>query len=238
LALLPIDLSPAVISVAGGALGVEQTARTLSASTDVRFVAVRDRDLLSDEAVTALTTAIPELFVWPKRTLENELLDPPLVLKTLERAGANVPVEDVANRLLELAERQKEEILADLTRQELEARHEFASKGANRLEKLRGYIEETVRVGREKLDEFDDVLSQTSATLDGRWAADHVKLMDGKRALREFREFTPFENPAGLITAIMATLRDHPELMPSGLVAFRERLQALALATRADEAPD
>jgi lambda repressor-like predicted transcriptional regulator len=173
----------------------------------------------------------PDLVIWPSRTLENELLDPDLLAKTLERAGETVTADRCRDTLKAIADGHRSEILADLIEAALRRRHATRPTGSTRIARLKSFIAEQRRVAGAKLAEFDEVASAVEDDLTSRWDRDWAVLMDGKRALGEFVRETPFRSVATLIGAETATLRDHPELMPSGLATLRERIRQLALTT-------
>lgn len=236
-ALLPLELSPAVVTVAGSAGSVEHTCRNLASAPSLRFIAIRDRDLLSEAEVSRRLAQHPQLFIWPRRSLESELLEPRLLAKTFSRAGQVTTEDTIASSLKSLADRQRPEILAELLEQELKARYEIAPAGDSRVDRLRAYYTETVRVSSQKLAEFDSVLAHVETALDGRWEADHLKLIDGKRALSEYVSLSPFHSLPDLLNAIAATIRAEPDFLPQGFVSLRTRLRALALESRGDVEP-
>lgn len=228
-AALYLTLSRAAIYIAGNAAGVEATARTLSASNRaIPWLAVRDRDLLPDEEVARLVSAIPELHVWPTRMLENELLYPSLVSRTLVRAGVDRDEDQVRERLKQLADLQTDEILADLVELRLLAEYPYPTiRGENPLETKRRFLEARIESTARKLDKFDQVEAEVSRDLDARWERDWFKLMHGKRVLGQYVRATPFRSQSDFVSALTHTLREEPDCMPPGLSAFRERMDQL-----------
>jgi predicted ATPase len=235
LGLLPVELAPAVVTVAGDAAAVEQVARNLSTTQEISYISIRDRDLLSDDEVAAKLASTPGLFIWPLRELESELLHPPLLAKALERAGQPLEVGEVTQRLREIADRQYDDIIAQLVEATLKARFGIEQRGTTRLERVRAFLEDQADIANQKQEAFDGVLAEVRTSLEARWETDFLQLMDGKRGLGEFTAGTPFQNTASLINAITLTLRDEPGLTPPGIAALRGRLRDLALETIREE---
>ena len=73
--LLPVLFGRTTIRQAGSASDVEHACRALGAHPDLRFLGIRDRDLLTQGELDERVGAIPGLFVWPSRMMENELLE-------------------------------------------------------------------------------------------------------------------------------------------------------------------
>jgi hypothetical protein len=233
-ALLPLELAAAVVTIGGNAEGVESVARNLASTGTIPFLAVRDRDLLDDEQKARRENETPGLFIWPGRALENELLYPDLVVQALGRAGQEESVSSIRERLEELAQRQRSEIVADLAEQALDDRFQLNPSGGDRLSRLRSYIAEQGRASREKEQAFDSVREEVESRLDREWPDRWPQLMDGKRALGELVQFTPFQSSSGLVGVLLATGRDHPELLSPGMQRLRAALRELAVASRDD----
>jgi hypothetical protein len=235
--LLPVELSPSVTTVAGDASSVERVAQTLSSTGDISFLAIRDRDLMSDEKVATAEASSPNLFIWPNRMLENELLHPPLLAETLVRAGVGTTVGEVTDTLGRIAELQRDDVVAALVEAELVERFEVNVKATDsRLERVTRYIEEQRRIADEKLATFDAVVSAVENDIAQRWAQDFMKLADGKRMLREFSSRGPFRHSAGLVNAIITTHRDRPDLASPGLALLKSKVTTLALSALASDA--
>ena len=194
LAALPLELSRATIYVAGGASAVEATAGTLNSGKPlIPWLCVRDRDLLGGDEVTQLTERIPGLFVWPTRMLENELLEPSLVARTLERAGVETDESEVRRVLVELAREQKDQVLVDLVAHELKRRNPYdLRKAEGAMDRELAYLEATRASAEARLATFEEVRDAITKSLNERWESDWPKLIDGKRLLGEFTNGTPF----------------------------------------------
>ena len=197
---------------------------------------VRDReDYLSDEEVESLANEIPNLFIWASRSIENEILSPPLLARTLERAGRPSSEDEVRQRLRELSDRQRDSVLADLVDARLRHGHSYIKAGTTPLERRKHHLEEVRRVAKAKLDAFDDVHDEVARELDERWDTDFLTLADGKRLLAEFVESTGYRSPRDLLSAMTQTAHDHPELMPPGFVKLRATLREMLPATAPPE---
>ena len=111
---LPMTLKKDIEVVeAGNVSGVIAVCRTLARGTRP-FLAVRDRDLLTDAEVDKLGQSDPDLFVWPQRCLENDLLDPPFLTDAVRSTGMDIEETQVRERLRALADQHREEIVAEL----------------------------------------------------------------------------------------------------------------------------
>jgi hypothetical protein len=238
-ALLPLDLGRTETFVAGSGAGVETVVRTLNdGEIPIPHLGIRDRDYLDDAAAAALEEAIPNLFVWRSRSIENEILFPPLIAKTLERAG-RATTEDEARRLLhDTAERQRDAVLAELVEARLRRAYEYTKAGSDPLGRMKHHLEEVQRVATEKLAEFDKVSEEVRRELDERWDADYLALVDGKRLLSELVEFTPFGSVRDLLAALTQTAYEHAELLPPGFAELRDRLRQILPGAHGAPAPE
>jgi hypothetical protein len=228
-AVLALPLSRSTIYVAGNALAVEATARTLqSGKALLPWIAIRDRDLLSDDEVKDRTERIPGLFVWPSRTIENELLHPPLVETVLARAGRALEVDAISAALKAIAANQRELIVADLVEAELRLRNPYQpEQRSGLLERRRSFLEAQSASVASKLSEFDQVTAVIEERVRDVWDDEWFKFMDGKRALGEFLTTTPFRTVADYISAATHALKELPAVMPPGLAALRARLAGM-----------
>lgn len=229
LSALALTLSRSTIYIAGNGSGVEATARSLeSGNALIPWIAIRDRDLLSDDDVVGMAQQSPHLFVWPFRTLENELLNPDLLTRTLSRAGREIEVDQIRDILRRLADGHRDEITADLIELELKRRFPYElDESTTPLEQRRAYLRAQIASAQNRLGLFDEVARDTEASLDKRWNHDWFKLMDGKRALGEIIKYTPYRNTADLVSALTHTIREEPTTMPPGLAMLNRRLEAM-----------
>jgi hypothetical protein len=227
-ALLPLELGRVFAFVAGTGRDVEQVVRMLNSEPlPVPHIGIRDRDYMSDDQAAQLESDIPNLFVWSKRSIENEILFPALIARTLARIGRTVSPDEVIERLRQLANDQRETVRSEFVEARLRQAHSYTKAGETALERQRHHLEDIRRIAEQKLGELDDVAAQVDAELAQRWDADFLRLVDGKRLLAEFVEFTGFRSLRDLLAALTATVQEHPELLPPNFVHLRERLRAL-----------
>jgi predicted ATPase len=227
--LFPVELGRAAIYQAGGAAGVDHTCRTLQTHEVILpWVGVRDRDLMSGTEVAALQTAIPNLFVWPGRTRENEFLDPDLIAEAYQRVRGAVSRDEIDSRLRAVADEEKGEVLATLVEAELKRRFPLGpERRADHVETARAYFAAAEQAERRRLDEFDAVLVEVSADLERRWESEWAKLVQGKRILGRLWQASPFGSYADLLSALAVLCREAPERAPAGVRALRERLHQM-----------
>lgn len=227
--MLPLELSRALLYEAGNASGVEATCRTLmSAGGPLPWIAIRDRDLLSDEQVAAREAELPGLFIWPGRTIETELLSASVVQSTLANAGQSMDVEEVSVKLRELADRQRPEIHASLTEQRLIESHPLRLRAhSNALDQVRAYNEAAKQATEDKLQAFDTVADEVEEHLKQRWEVEWSVLMDAKRALGQFVSLSPFDGRRSLTSALASTISRSPEVRPPGVQRLVGRIADL-----------
>lgn len=229
-ALLPLELGRTVQLVAGNGVGVETVVKMLNeGEIPVPHLGIRDRDYMSDEEVDALRASIPNLFVWSARSIENEILHPPLIAAMLDRIGREASEDDVRNALKERADRQRDVILSELVEARLGRSHAYEKGGDTPIERQKHHLNEVRRVAEEKLSGFDQTVNEVTEELAERWDTDSLDLADGKRLIAEFVDFTGFRSLHDLLAAITQTAHDHPELLPPGFVELREHLRKVVL---------
>ncbi len=224
-ALLPLEFGRVFTFVAGSGADVERIVGLLNSDAiPIPHLGIRDRDTMSNDEAIALEAATPNLFVWSRRSIENVILSPPLLAKTLERSGSPLSEEEVVARLRELAGRQREAIEAELVEARLREAHSYSRAGATPSARLKHHLQEVRRVADERLAQLDDVTDEVERELDARWESDFLVIADGKRMLSEFLQFTGFRTVRDLLAAITQSAHDHPELMPSDFARLRQRL--------------
>jgi hypothetical protein len=230
--LLPLEFGRVFTFVAGTGRDVEGVVKMLNIDAlPIPHLGIRDRDYLTTEQAEALEAATPNLCIWSRRSVENEILYPPLIAKTLERIGRHHSEEEIVTRLRQLADEQREAVTSELVEASLRSRHAYTRAGDTVLERQKHHLEEVRRVAQAKLEEMDDVVTQVKDELDQRWADEFLSLADGKRLLSEFVEFTGFRNIRDLLSALGQTVHDHPDLLPPAFVRLRERMKAILPTT-------
>lgn len=227
-ALLPLELGRTAVLVAGTAINVEAVVGMLNeGDIPIPHLGIRDRDYLSLDEIEALEAKEANLFIWRSRSIENEILYPPLIAKTLERVGREATEADIRARLREVADGQREAVHSELVEATLRRAHAYEKAGETPLARQRHHLEEVRRVASEKLDAFQEVSERVGRELDEQWQDDFLTLADGKRLFGEFLEFTGFRSVRDFLAALTQTAHDHPDLLPPGFVALRERLEQL-----------
>src|SRR5205823_3734852 len=155
------------------------------ANIPLPHLGIRDRDDLSIEEIEQLEAEVPNLFVWRARSIENVMLSSDLIAATLNRLGRGLTPNDVEGALKALADRQLDEIHAELLEAELRRRHAYSKAGTTPLDRLKHHYDEVRRVADEKLNLFDDTADNVRTTLDQLQVTELLALSDGKRLLRE-----------------------------------------------------
>jgi hypothetical protein len=185
--LLPPEEMPNGLLIAAGAAGVEASCRTLETGFTRPFLGVRDRDLMDEEKLQALSLEVPSLFVLPSRCLENELLHPPLLTHVLDMLGhRDMPEERVRAVLREIADEQKAEVAVELAELDLYAKFELSRERDQKdtpAEAMARRFRAKRDLGGEHVSQLWGCLAEAEAALEKRWEREHLNLMDGKRAL-------------------------------------------------------
>lgn len=194
----------------------------------IPWLAIRDRDLLTDDEVAEKLSASTNLYIWPNRMLESEILDPALVARTIERSGGRTDVQVVQGWLKEIAESQKSKIVAELVEAELVRLHPYAEveKGTP-LEELSTFLQVQASSTQSKIESFSRISEEVSEALELRWNVDWFKLMDCKKAFGIVAAKTPLRRSTAFEEAVYATLREEPEAWPVGLRRLKQRIEQL-----------
>lgn len=230
--LLPIETGRVQFVVGQNAQGVMTTSRALAKGYPGAWLAIRDRDLLSDEERQALLEADSNLFVWPQRSIENELLHPALVAETFTLAGQSMTVADVEETLRGMLQAQREQVAAALVEQRLQDAHAFEINGRTSIEQLTRYLTSVRDTAAAKLEKMDGVIEQVREELDMVEATDNFRLLDAKRVIGELVSSSPFANRSKLIDALIATVHRDDHVIPAGLEQLRVRIIRTATVAR------
>jgi hypothetical protein len=231
-ALFPVEMSRCRVVIAGDVSKVMNACSALERVEQVLpWICVRDRDLLSDFDAQEMASRHPNLHIWSGRMLENELLDPDLVMATFERVGKKVTRQEVVDSLRIAADKVREEVLSELVSRELANLHPVndVPTGTGKLEKLRAYCTAKAADYQARADQFDDVLTRVEAGLDARWDREWSVLAHGKPLMAAIQRLSPFGTITDLVDALTATFV-HGTCQPEGLSKFGERLVALVNA--------
>lgn len=232
--IFPSELARARIVIAGGGDQVVQMARTLSRSGSVLgipWIAVRDRDFLTDDEVTRLGVQHPELHVWPARELESLLLNPTLLATTLTKIGRPTSVDDARTLLSNAASDLWEEVLEKLVRSRLHERFRppAIESGGNRWDQLAAEYHAYAQGAQDRAEHVETVRDELRLALDAEWPRSMLSLADPKVVLKRVHSHTRvFASDTALVDALIAHLRDVPGDRPEALQRFAERFLAQA----------
>lgn len=231
-AVFPVELSRALIYNAGGARAVVAAAETLAGLRNpVPWFVVRDRDFLTDTEVSALNDKYHhQIFVWPRRTIENHLLEPTLISKTLERAGQPTDPRAIETELKRIADGMRDEVFARLLEAKLErAFPASGARGTHGAKQLQDWYEQAQAMSTRRLEKFDAFSREVEAELDARWTGEWSSLVQGKAVLAQLLPAisAPFKNYPAFKSALVATAGAVPEVTPAAFNEFSEQLRTL-----------
>lgn len=223
--LLPVETGRAQYVIARDSSRVMATSNALAHGyAGGGWVAIRDRDMLNDDARTSLLEADSHLFIWPERTIENELLHPPLISRTFSQAGRRTGVQDAESLLDRLFDRQRPMIEAALLEDLLHAEHEIDIEGGQSVDQLKAFLAAVRDTAVAKLARLEAAHAEVSARLDAMGLTERRRLIDGKRALGELVAESPFGNKPNLVDALILQVTQAPDLAPPGLTDLRNRI--------------
>ena len=211
---------------------------------------VRDRDLLNDTEVDEICRGIPNLFVWPGRCLENDLLHPPLLVSAVRSTAAEINEATVREQLRLLAEQHRDEMVAHLADRRLRdempdeprPRARTPSVGCRSRAQMTSRVRLQVRLqdrrdaAQRRVDAYARVHQEVSSEIADRFEAEHLALLDGKRALRQLgADLNPFRTADQLEALLVKHIQEG--LVPPGFAALFQRLTTPsgALALRGSE---
>ena len=236
---LPSSLRPEVELVhAGNVSGVIAVCRTLARGTRP-FLAVRDRDLLTDAEVKDLQESDPDLFIWPKRCLESEFLDPSFLADAIRSTGMAIEESQIRERLRVVADQQREQIIADLVKERLRSIGDQPADPRGRIPpnvdprdqmtpavRLQVMLRDRRDAAETRLSLFEATWHEISQDVDTRFDAEHLTLLDGKRALGQLGpQVHPFRNTDLLEQCLLKRIDDGS--VPPGFASLFGRLTRL-----------
>lgn len=228
--LFPRELARAYVHHGNGATGVEHAASVVaSESMLLPSLCIRDRDMMPDNVVNDLERRYPNLFVWPWRSLENQLLDPYWIAATLKPLNSSVSVEGVRQNLKDIADDLREESIARLIEQELDARHGIRVKGTHDpVTDVRVRSEALVQQAAAKLADFPQVAIDINNRISLEWEAEWLRYVQGKKVLSVFvSKYTPLKTLDAFISAMAYRAMEDPTLLPQAFSALQSRLRDL-----------
>jgi hypothetical protein len=222
-------LTPPMILIGHGTVGVQRTCGTLGSGFSQPYLGVCDRDLMSDDEVADLHRRVSGLFFWPLRCLENELLYPPLLCRALDMSGYVGNSETRVRAVLrEIADTQYQEVHAKIVGQVLHREYKVLAQhdeGDSPLRRIINEHEARRNSAQRRLSAMSTVASRVERELRQRWDADHLVLLNGKAALHQVaqRLATNFKG-RGFEDALLRHALDDP---PPGIAALRAEMDRL-----------
>lgn len=230
-AMFPVELGRVHSVVAGSGRQVLAAYDILDKTpAGVPWLCLRDRDLLTDNEVTQLEQAKPRLHIWPRRAIESNLLYAPLIAAVFESMGRLMTVPEAQQALDDAAAPLQEEVLAGIVQAELSRQVPAPSAATvgNRFDKMAAQLREYAEVNTLRAHAVTRVAEEQRVLLDGRWASDWSVLVDPKVTLKRLTSALGiFQTVSDLTAALIARVRDDPEVRPSSLEDFRARIAAI-----------
>lgn len=159
---------------------------------------IRDRDFMTNNEVESIGKKFGgKVFIWKKRSLDNYLLDPKIIMRVLSLLGIKIfDGEDaVLSALKSIAEDLRCETLGDLVKFEINRRLGEVVFGFPSFRKENELEESVVRLAEEKRDSVIRTLEKDSIKtiikekkdfLSSSWNTQWSELCYGKRVLQEF----------------------------------------------------
>lgn len=227
--LLPVETGRAQFVIGRNAEGVMSTSRALAGGYSGAWIAIRDRDLLEDQERNVLLESDPMLLIWPSRTIESELLHPPLIARTFTTTGRSISVDDAEALLDELFDRQRAQIEAKLVEHLLWTEHSVDTGGGSSLAQLRDYLGAVRDVADAKLGRLDAAAGDVATRVGAASRPERLRLLDGKRGLGELVAASPFGTRSDLVDALVFNAREHADVRPPGLEQLSQRILAEAV---------
>lgn len=228
--LYPAETARSAFVVAGDVHGVMKICAALEKVDQVLpYICLRDRDFLDDEGRTDLMNKHRGLHIWENRMIENELLDAGLLLETFRRAGSTISLPEM-RRLLAGLLVEGDKLEAKLAAIDGRLRKvkpdtvEIESDAPKGVARHRRYYEDLAAASIERVARFDQIERDVDRDIDDRWAADWLKLVDGKKILDRLKRPSPVKD---LRAALAAAYLAAADARPIGLVKFGEKLRAL-----------
>lgn len=224
--MFPVEAGRIQFVVAGGGDRVIQMHDSLAAvSLGIPWLCIRDRDFLSLSSIGSLRNSRPSLMIWPRRELENHLLDPVLIADVLNVIGGNVTAAEVEEVLWALAEPLVSETVAEFASAAVLTMFPAPSVPRGALtRKLR--IEEEFRqyaiVNTDRANALNSVWDITESDVKSRWNRDWHALVDAKIVLRQFAlRHSPFATDGEFVDALCGRVAVNPSAGPAAVMDLR-----------------
>lgn len=226
-ALFPIEMGRSHIMIAGGSSQVVAACATLEKAPEhIPWIAIRDRDFMTKEAVQDMEEAHPSLFVWGLRELENVLLDSELVMATVQNVKT-VTEEEIAQSIgtsiLPLIEDVVEALaLEDVRGQHPPAKMQGKPGKSNRARQALSFEAESLT---KQAASYDEAAERFRNELRAQWSERWPELVDGKVALRAIHaSLEVYRNADEFKSALLAKARESTEVRPKEIERLRVRI--------------
>ncbi|MFD5749075.1 ATP-dependent endonuclease [Streptomyces sp. NPDC127033] len=225
--LFPSEMSRAKLVKAGSSSEVMAHYKSLTASENrLPWLCLRDRDLMTASEVQHLSSAYPNLHVWPRRAIESMLLHPPLISATFATVGHRLTEKEVEELLRELAEPLMKEVAKALTHVEINQLHPQPKPGS--FNSTPDFYFASARVDDDRAKAWDTVLASQQELVKDRWNEDFLDLVEPKSLLGALQSRTRIFNKAPILRqALLSRAGQDENVRPPGLEDFRLKMTQL-----------
>jgi predicted ATPase len=237
--LFPVELGRAFVIVAGSARQVISAYDTLHKSpASTPWLCLRDRDMMTDEAVGESKINRPRLHIWPRRAIESLLLDGALMSAVMKTVGVDIEPAAVEAHMEAVANGLQDEALTAFVEADLTRRYPTPGSisGGDRYDKMEAQMRAYAQMNIDRADVLASVLATQRAALAGRWATDWKQLVEPKAVLAQTgSRLGSFKSVEDLKRALFVRCREDAQLRPQAFEDFRLALVS-ALAEGAPQA--
>jgi predicted ATPase len=220
-ALFPVEMSRAHILIAGSGKQVEAACSILSSvDSPLPWIAIRDRDLLTDAEVATRELNKPNLFIWRVREFENVLLHPALISQVLANIGITKSASELDNLLQSIAAALTEDVVESLTLARLTEVHPVnrPSSELGRFKRQELNLRATADAFAERAAALEDTVASVRVELDSVWEQQSLALVDGKAMIGAVRrELNVFGSYDEFVSALLAASKLTAHAQPSEL---------------------
>lgn len=230
-ALFPVEMARAHILIAGSGKQVEAAWSTLmSVQSPLPWIAIRDRDLMTDEELSTLEAAKPNLFVWQLREFENVLLDAELISRALTGVGIAKSASEIDTVLNRIASTLTEDVVESITLSRLTSEHPVIRRTGTESRMIRQQIslQATADAFLERSRAFDQTVEAVRVSLAALWNQDWPALVNGKAMIGALRnELGVFGSYDEFVSALLATAKSSTDRQPKELARLAARIRSL-----------
>ncbi|MBW5252445.1 AAA family ATPase [Streptomyces sp. P01-B04] len=190
------------------------------------WVCLIDRDLMNEADVQGRQTTYPGLYIWPRRALENMLLDPALLAAVLKTIGRSTSLDEAEEILRNAADRLMGDVVTDMLQAALAREFPLPRPDGSRGDRgLKQFYAASAHAMQSRGDAVETVRVQQETALQARWEQERLALVDPKKALGILTgQLKLFRRTEDLTGALLARAAQDPSVRPRGLEEFRLRL--------------